>query len=383
MTKKARLLVIALEPTPYNVDQFNAFQASGVWDVTVIYTRARSYAKDAGHNFQELPRRAFEYQTFEGRFLPSRLGAAAVVAYATFFSAPDAVLVWGYFRAELALGILTCAIRSIKFAVFSDSFRKTRGGLRLRLRQKLGSMMRAGVFKYGHLLLVGSREVGRDAVNLGCPEAKVIVFPYCVSVSRLEAATPREVPEVCLRQLTPLTTIIMFSGRLIERKGLSVLLHALNRVECESDWVLWIEGDGPERASYEKEALELGIREKCSFLGFCQMDVHGWLLGQCDILVVPSIEDNWAIAVDEGMQLAKAVISTTATGAARDRIVNGLNGLCVPDGDIAALEGALGQLIDNVEERARLGHAARQTAVFWTPERNAEVFTRALKSNEP
>jgi glycosyltransferase involved in cell wall biosynthesis len=46
----------------------------------------------------------------------------------------------------------------------------------------------------------------------------------------------------------------------------------------------------------------------------------------------------------------------------RDLVEDGVNGLVVPVGDIAALRAALERLLDDADLRARLGSSARETA---------------------
>jgi len=193
-------------------------------------------------------------------------------------------------------------------------------------------------------------------------------------------ADPNDIPdEVCIDTKNR-KTIILFSGRLIARKGLTTLFDAFSVLKTRHDCAIWIEGDGPHRQEYEDHAARIGIAKYCRFLGFCQMELHAWLLAHADVIVVPSMEDPWGIVVDEGMQMGKAIIASNQTGSAIDRIIHGENGLLFESGDKETLALLLGEIIDNREMRNRIGKAASIAAQRFTPRRNVIEFSTAITS---
>ncbi len=80
------------------------------------------------------------------------------------------------------------------------------------------------------------------------------------------------------------------------------------------------------------------------------------------------------------MALGKAVVVCDHPGAA-DYITHGKDGLIVPPGDPDALRSALGWLLANPKEIARLGRSARETAAGYTTEATMrQVAELALKA---
>ena len=167
---------------------------------------------------------------------------------------------------------------------------------------------------------------------------------------------------------------------MIARKGLLTLLQAVAKLTCALNWVLWIEGSGPEMEAIRRHVQALGLTDKCRLLGFCQYDLHSWLVRSADIVVVPSLEDSWGIVVDEGLQLGKAVISTHATGSAVDRIVDGKNGFIVPPGDVTALTVRLDQLLEDPALRASLGRQAISSVKNIRPSDNVDTLLRVIEA---
>jgi glycosyltransferase involved in cell wall biosynthesis len=80
-------------------------------------------------------------------------------------------------------------------------------------------------------------------------------------------------------------------------------------------------------------------------------------------VVVPLYETDFQAGVTtilEAMAMGKAVIASSTRGQ-RDVIQDGVNGLYVPPGDVAALRAAIGDLLASPERAAQLGANARRT----------------------
>jgi glycosyltransferase involved in cell wall biosynthesis len=81
------------------------------------------------------------------------------------------------------------------------------------------------------------------------------------------------------------------------------------------------------------------------------------------------------------MQQGRAVIATTAVGAAAGGLVrDGDTGLVVPAGDARPLGDAIRALLDDPARRARLGERARAAVASFSHEAAADAFGRALRA---
>ena len=366
-----KMLVVELEPTHYKMDLWNAFVDSTGADVTVVYSERKNWSPDGGHDYQRFPPARFQSVVLEGKGLSGTLRSAFRVLGIARRMSPSLTYIAGYVHLQTMLAIVYSVLAGRQFVVHADVFNNGRPAGRLAwLKLALREGLRKLVFRHTDAVLVCGRLGVETAKAAGCPSEKIRDFPYSVSLVRIRGDQPGKIPESCAGDLAAGRSVILFSGRMFPRKGLPTLLQAMTEVRSAADWVLWIEGAGPELEGFTRQAAALGLADRCRFLGFCQYDLHSWLVRSADIVVVPSFEDSWGIVVDEGLQLGKAVVSTHATGSAVDRIADGDNGFIIAAGDAAALADRLARLLDDRSLRERLGRSAASGPGNIRPEDN-------------
>ncbi len=152
--------------------------------------------------------------------------------------------------------------------------------------------------------------------------------------------------------------LIIFLGRLSERKGVRELLLALSHpVMKELRWKAVIAGDGPVE-DYRQQAATLALSEVVEMPGWLGTEETRALCSQADILVLPSYAEGMAMAVIEGLAHGLAVV-TTRVGAHEEVISDGDTGVFVPIGDKDALAATLARLVCDREHRDRLSAQAR------------------------
>ena len=387
--KPLHLLAVDLEPAPYKVDLWNAFASSEDWQIEVLYTNAKDVSKDAGHNYQELPQSHFGYQVLHGHSLPATIGKVYKTIRAIFNISVNVVFISGYVNAAPLAAILTCVVLRKCFFVHSDIFniQAPRGGLAW-LKRWVRDSIRAIIFRFSTGVLICGKLGYESALLAGCPQSKVIDFPYVVGRERLLSDEPTSIPFGLEEDLHSSRLRLYFSGRMIERKGLKTLLEAAAQIDLSSaqdaqDWVIWIAGDGPLFQEYQALAKSLGIAHRVRFLGFVQMKLHSWLLRNASIVIVPSFTDAWGIVVDEGMQLGKPVIASAGVGSAVDRVESGNNGLLFSPQDVPQLKKHLLYLLSSSDLRHSLGNTALFTSRVYGPNRNVsnlrKMFDRPAK----
>lgn len=375
---KRKLLIISREPAPYKADLYNALAEVGGWDVLVFYCALRDWSPEGGHDFHDLPACAFQSRISDGRTLFSKLhGALSLVAVCIQYK-PALTIICGYQGISYCVALLFCMALRIPYAFWVDVFNNQPPRFGGHIGAAVRTILRRIIFRTAKLVLVCGQPGSVSALAAGCPREKLVDFPYAVNVERLERSMPQHVPEACQRDLGSGQTIILFSGRLIPRKGLSTLMRALSTLPRELPWILWVEGEGPKRGEYEALSRRLDMEDSCRFLGFCQMELHAWLVLHAEIVVVPSLSDPWGIVVDEAMQLGKAVCASDATGSALDRIADGENGVLFKAGDEEDLRKKLAALLCSKRMRRRLATAARNTASVWGPARNVKALSHAI-----
>lgn len=144
--------------------------------------------------------------------------------------------------------------------------------------------------------------------------------------------------------------ILLYYGRIVERKGLDKLIQAYSMLNLNDDVCLVVAGDGPFKAQCEKMANERKI-DNIIFTGKIHPDDRSIFFSQCDIFVLPSYFYNgtveaWGLTVNEAMQFYKPVISTTAVGSAHD-LINGKSGIMVEENNVLQLKNAIEKALDD------------------------------------
>ena len=151
---------------------------------------------------------------------------------------------------------------------------------------------------------------------------------------------------------------ILFIGRLIYYKGVSVLLDAFKNIQGAQ---LYIAGDGTLKEHLMKQAQDLGVSDNVFFLGKVSDEKIRELLNDCNFLVLPSIANSEAFGLVqiEAMACSKPVINTLLPTGVPYVSLHEQTGLTVPPGDAAALHIAMQRLIDNDNERMQMGIRAK------------------------
>ncbi len=148
------------------------------------------------------------------------------------------------------------------------------------------------------------------------------------------------------------------AGRLVEGKGIDILLRAFSAGAADEGARLRIAGDGPTRRPLQRLSQELHLNELVEFTGSIGDMPSFWRA--CDIATQPSAAfvESFGMAAVEAMACARPVV-VTANGALPEVVEDGATGLVVPGGDVDALADALVALTRDPARRVALGDAAR------------------------
>jgi glycosyltransferase involved in cell wall biosynthesis len=168
--------------------------------------------------------------------------------------------------------------------------------------------------------------------------------------------------------ITPGSVIFGSVGRLSAEKGHRFMIsafHELMKMEPQASLNLIVVGDGREQEALERQATELGIRERIHFAGY-QGDCNQWMQ-MMDCMVQPSLTEGTPNSVLEAMCLGVPVVAT-AVGGVPDLIVDGENGLLVPAANPTALAEAMRRILLSPELRSRLAAGGEAITREYSPE---------------
>ncbi len=150
-------------------------------------------------------------------------------------------------------------------------------------------------------------------------------------------------------------------GRLTRQKGFDLLLQAFAKIAGKHpDWGLMIIGEGELRGELEELTTRLGLSQSVTFTGLLANPLPA--LRGSKLFAMASRFEGFPYAALEAMACGLPVIYTDCPSGPREIIRDGVDGLLVPNGDVAALATAMDRLMSDDGERRRL--AARASEVL-------------------
>jgi phosphatidylinositol alpha-mannosyltransferase len=174
---------------------------------------------------------------------------------------------------------------------------------------------------------------------------------------------------------------IFFCGRHEERKGLDILLDAIQGLDSEV--TLWIASTGPEterlrtRSSGDPRIVWLGSIDDAEKIA---------RLKAADVFCAPSLHgESFGVVLIEAMAAGTCVVASALDGY-RNVATDNVDSLLVPPGDAEALAAALRKALDSADLRRRLVEAgerrADQFSMRTLAARYAEIY-RELVTETP
>jgi glycosyltransferase involved in cell wall biosynthesis len=153
---------------------------------------------------------------------------------------------------------------------------------------------------------------------------------------------------------------ILCVGRLVPAKGQHVLVAAVDRLLKSGRQVrLRLVGDGPDRASLEKEVEHREMGTHVVFEGAVTQDRIRTLYAQADAFALASFAEGIPVVLMEAMAMGIPCVSTHITGIP-ELIRDGTDGLLVAPSDDEGLSEALGRLMDHPALRKRFAETGRR-----------------------
>jgi glycosyltransferase involved in cell wall biosynthesis len=211
--------------------------------------------------------------------------------------------------------------------------------------------------------------------------ARVLVADYGVSPDALSVAPPGSDRVPCVPGGSRDVVALLSVGIIVPRKGYDVLVTALATLD-RLPWRLTIVGDrrrdAQASARLDADILRHGLTARIAIEGAVSAERLAELYSTADVFVLASRYEGYGMAFAQAIAYGVPVIGTTA-GAIPETVPAGA-GLLVPPDDVPALAAALGLLISDAGERARLADNARAAAnLLPTWAASASVFARAIE----
>jgi glycosyltransferase involved in cell wall biosynthesis len=205
-------------------------------------------------------------------------------------------------------------------------------------------------------------------------ERNISTIPFGVDTEMFKPARLEERSEECE---------ILYAGSLYPLKGVHDLIRAIANVRKNGLKAnLTIVGEGQQKEALTALTRALGVEEHVKFEGFVPYSNMPSYYKRSDIFCFPTLGEPFGKAVIEAMACGKPVIATNAGGPA-EIIQDKVDGILVPPSNPEAIALQITRLIEDKNERRRLGERARETAVnrfSWSQiaEKYHQLYSRLL-----
>lgn len=168
-------------------------------------------------------------------------------------------------------------------------------------------------------------------------------------------------------------------GRLVPHKRHTEILHALKGLCDEGhDVALVIASDGPMRKPLEELSIQLGIRERVTFLG--EFERLEEVMAQFDVFVLTSSSESQCMPVTESMAYGKPVV-VSDFGGIPDFVQDGVTGFLIPVGEPSRLLEAMRKLAVDPALRKAMGTRGRERFVdLYRPQKAVDLVEQAYSS---
>ena len=203
-------------------------------------------------------------------------------------------------------------------------------------------------------LLAVSENVADVLRESGLPEGKVIRVYSAIDLARLDVSAASRKDLGVAKD----ASLLLSAGALVDHKDHATLLSAMPAIVAARPKVrLLIAGEGPLRASLEKQIAELALADHVTLLGH-RTDVPA-LVHAADLYISSSWSEGLGTSVLEALACETPVVAARA-GGIPEMIITGKTGRLVPNRDPSALAEAVLDTIKHPEASARMAAAGRK-----------------------
>lgn len=171
--------------------------------------------------------------------------------------------------------------------------------------------------------------------------------------------------------------VVLFVGRLAEKKGVTYLIDAMKRIDA----LLIIVGSGPLEDELRKQAEEQ--KDRVRFLGAKSHDELKYIYASADVFAAPSIvakdgdKEGLGLVILEAMASGLPVVAS-ASGGIIDVIADGENGLLCREKDSGSIVVAVNRLLGDEKLYEKVKAGAYRTAQEYDYSKMAERYAQLL-----
>ena len=212
------------------------------------------------------------------------------------------------------------------------------------------------VLRRANLIIVATEGHIKSSKYLKKYKDKCKIIPFGIDIKKY----PKQNKKILTNLLYNKTNKkILFVGRLVYYKGIEVLIDAFKNIKnCE----LFIVGDGALKNLLIQKTTQYKIQNIVHFMGRLGDEDLRQAFSDCDIFVLPSIENSEAFGLVqlEAMVYEKPVINTSLPTGVPCVSLNKISGFTVRPGDPQDLANAISILANNQDLCIEMGKKGKE-----------------------
>ncbi len=172
------------------------------------------------------------------------------------------------------------------------------------------------------------------------------------------------------------STVVLFVGQFIERKGVADIIEALPRVDDDDTLFVFVGSDGGLSDELRTTLAEESRPPRLVFDGLPPVALRRWF-AIADLLLLPSHTEGRPTVIYEAMASESAVLATSV-GGIPEQVADGETGVLIEPEDVDALAAAIHDLTSERGELREMGRRGRERLLRngWTWTDHAERVQR-------
>lgn len=349
-------------PSPYRVDFFN--ELGKYCELTVLFERKRADDRVWSVNNNENYKSVF----LKGKSIGNDTALSfEVLKYLN--KKYDRVVVGGYSTSTGVLSILYLSLRHIPFYLNCD------GGYIKEESKKNYLIKKFFISKATYWLSTG-KETTKYLIHYGAKKEYIHVYPFTSLYKKdiLDKPLNKVEKELLKKELNVTDNkIVIFVGQMIYRKGIDVLLEAINYTS--KDIKFYIVGGKPkqEYINYINEHQLTNVY----FFDFMNKELLFKYYQISDLFVLPTREDIWGLVINEAMANGLPIITTDKCVAGKELVNN--NGYIIPVDNSSEIAQKINGLFNDSLKIENYSNQSIQIIKKYTLEDMAKEVLKILK----
>jgi len=151
--------------------------------------------------------------------------------------------------------------------------------------------------------------------------------------------------------------VVLLVGRVVPQKGFDLGLIAFAELHRNRPGArLVVAGDGVSHPSLRRQVRDLDLSDAVDLVGWVDQPGVRSLMAQATMVVMPSRFEPFGLVALEAGQARRPVVAFAVDGLT-EAVQDGVTGLLVPPGDVAALAATMARVADDPGLARRLGEA--------------------------